>query len=399
MQKFIDLIIEDDSISLAQSLGNKKLQANCRLKCNESTNLPDEKTDNFKNDEITLLHVAAFYDSLECFCFLESKYKTKKNENILRTPSTKSYYPLHYACFNGSREIVAYILSQDPEEASMILPNIDHHFLFYTVYGGDPIILTELFKNGADLQEAHNKADDPIGKAISLSQIECLKVLLKYEKGSSNSNKYTPAMLASKNCHPEALKLLISSEEDITYSSGSNESVISLMFHYSNGLIFKDVLLYLLRRYPNARIEPPSDNIAGVVHWICKIADKEISLLMIQTADVNINRLDENNYSGPHYMAIQKNIKEDTIIDILRILINNNFDVNLKPKNIANAPRPIEYFLNAMVRRTKVIQFLLENGARLDKKSSKDPNKTIYEQAMNTQNQEMKNLLSSYYSK
>lgn len=395
--KAVSYVIENNSIALAQMFTNKKPQLNYVLSCNE--NGSNDRSDNFKNDRVSLLHAAAFHNSLESFCFLVTKYKNNKEHNVLRLKSAKSYFPLHYACFNGSREIVAYILSEDPEQASLIPPDIDHHFLFFAVYGGDPIILTELFKNGADLEERHNVSDNPIGKAITLSQIECLKVLLKYEKRSINQDYYTPAMLASKNCHPDALKLLITGEDDITYFSPSNQSVISLMFYYSNGLLFKDVLIDLLRKYPDVRIEPPdSVTTIGVCHWICKIADKDVALLMANTKDVFMNRLDENEHTGPYYLSIQRGIKEEVIIDILRIIKSHGFDLNYKSSTNRgeNKPQyPIEYFLNAMVRRKKVIRFLLDEGVNLSLPSSKDPKKTIYQYIMSSPNTEIKKMISN----
>lgn len=393
----IKLVIENDYFALVKIFANKKPQLNYEIECNKSSNMPDEKTDNFKNDKISLLHAAAFYNSLESFCFLETKYQTERTENVLRKLSTKSYFPLHYACFSGAREIVAYILDKDPEQASLIPSNIDHHFLFYAVYGGDPVIMNELCSKGADPDEIHNKKDDPIGKAISLCQIECLKVLLKYEKKSTNSGFETPAMLAAKNCHPDALKLLITCEDDITYFSPSNQSVISSMFFYASGNIYKTVLINILRKYPGVRIEPPDGiNTLCVCHWICKIADKEVALLMIETKDVDLNRGDDLLYTGPYHLSTQKNLKETVIIEILEILISHGFKLNHKCTEDARTQYPIEYFLNAMVRREKVIRFLLESGAKLNLPSSKSKNKTIYQFIKESPNSSLIELVEKY---
>ncbi|KAK8893366.1 hypothetical protein M9Y10_021783 [Tritrichomonas musculus] len=390
-KKIVEIIQNNDIGVLAKNIGKIKVNAHFKLSVNEFSNISDERTDNFKNDQITLLHVAAFFDSLECFCYLLPKFKYG-----LRTQSVKAYYPLHYACFNGSREIAVYILKKEPQMAAETPPNIDHHFIYYTIFGGDPIILTELFENGAELDDKRNMKDDPIGKAIDLCQIPCLEVLLKYEKRMLNQEHFTPAMLAAKNCHPEALKILVRSSDELAYFSPTNQSVISLIFYYSNGGMFKDVLIDLLKKYPNIRIEPPDEIVApGVCHWLCKVCNKELAELMVETREVNINRVDDQFHTGPFNLSLRRDLKDDDIIAILKIIIGHGFDINYRPNNRSEIL--IEYFINAMLKRKKVIEFILSQGVNLDVPSFKFKNMTIFEQVMSSNDKDLKRIFETYH--
>ena len=62
------------------------------------------------SDYISLLHIAAYCDSLESFIFLN-------NIGIsIDQKSVNSYLSIHYACLSESYEIVAYILSIDSHQ-------------------------------------------------------------------------------------------------------------------------------------------------------------------------------------------------------------------------------------------------------------------------------------------
>lgn len=50
------------------------------------------------------------------FCYLQKRKKLS-----LRIESASSLYPLHYACWNSSTEVALYILTQDLEQAKIIV--------------------------------------------------------------------------------------------------------------------------------------------------------------------------------------------------------------------------------------------------------------------------------------
>lgn len=73
---------------------------------------------------MTLIHIAAYYDSFEMFLYLLSLGLS------LRQLSGASYYPLHYACAGRAKECASYILEQDPEQAQL---EILIHLIFYLI--------------------------------------------------------------------------------------------------------------------------------------------------------------------------------------------------------------------------------------------------------------------------
>lgn len=76
--------------------------------------------------ELSLLHIAAFYDHLEMFILLQSQGIP------LRVKSAAQYLPLHYACVGNAKEVVAYILENDPEQAVIELDVEVFYFLTFS---------------------------------------------------------------------------------------------------------------------------------------------------------------------------------------------------------------------------------------------------------------------------
>lgn len=78
------------------------------------------------NEKCTILHYAAFYNSLDIFKYLENEKKLP-----LRIPSELGLLPLHYACAHGSSDVALYILGKDPEQAKIDFDNKDIPSLLY----------------------------------------------------------------------------------------------------------------------------------------------------------------------------------------------------------------------------------------------------------------------------
>ena len=82
---------------------------------------------------LTPLHIAAFFDSLECFIFL---INLEFNINAL---SADDYEPFDYACAGGSLEIVTYILTRDKNKIKKRFGEIIIFFYLsntYFIFGG-----------------------------------------------------------------------------------------------------------------------------------------------------------------------------------------------------------------------------------------------------------------------
>lgn len=395
-QQFIKLIKENDQITLGAAIGidkatesiyyideinnSKNNNYNRYYNYNYNNNdRQDEKEDNFINDRITLLHVAAYFNSLECFVYLHEVKGIS-----LRAPTTRSFYPLHYACFNGSREIVAYILSHDSNQIELF--NKTNLILCFAVHGGDPVILEALFNNGMTLKKAQNPRDDPILKGISIDNYRCCEVLVRYSEGYSND--FTPAMTAAKMANPELLQYFVRSKSDIEFSPLVQKSVISLIFEISNGENFKKLILSWLYKFDDLEIEPPFDmkETNGVCHWVCKMADYEVAKLMVKTQNVIINRIGANNHLGPYYLANKTgSTSDDEIIKILGVLFDKGFDPNFQPETGFCEP-VLKCFLRTIKIRYPVIAYLVERGANPNIPWAEDRKSTVLDEIKKRKN-------------
>jgi ankyrin repeat protein len=121
------------------------------------------------------LHIAAFYNSLECFVFLLDN--TSYELDISQT-SAEDYHPLHYAVYGGAYEVVSYILSKKPDEARVIIAREGaKNLLYLAIKSGDHRIMKLLLDCGADPNaEAYKKADLP-HECIANKQFACYELL------------------------------------------------------------------------------------------------------------------------------------------------------------------------------------------------------------------------------
>jgi ankyrin repeat protein len=175
-------------------------------------------------EHVSLMHISAYFDTLDCFLYLESKNLLYNQE------SADSYLPIHYACLNKSYEVVCYILNKDPKQAA-VLPPVTHHLLYLATLAGDAEILSLLFENGADLSLQKNLENKPIALAIRSRHVDCLRLLLQHNlrKSKIDTREYSTLMLAIANNEKDAVPMLLESGEDPAFvTSAQHESALFL---------------------------------------------------------------------------------------------------------------------------------------------------------------------------
>lgn len=308
---------------------------------------------------LTLMHIAAFCDSLEIFIFLQKKGLP------IDLPSKESYYPIHYASLNGSSKVVEYILSVDPTQAT-ILPPVDFHLILLATVSKKPNILQLLFKNGADPKAPENKNNQPAMAAIRIRNIECLKVLL--ENGVKNEIDrmgYSLLMMAVACNAPEAVHLLVEYGEDLEYiNEKTYETALTLACFQG----FRSIVQYFCDRMNKVDIDPCVRKKA-IVHYICDSKDPEIVKIVLSKG-INVNRLDENGHTGVFDLLDLTN--ENTMIEIISLLYENGLDLNIQGVSIKG--EKVNTILGDLVasihRPIKVIDWLLKHGA--------NPNATMF---------------------
>jgi hypothetical protein len=116
-------------------------------------------------NNLTLLHICAIFDSLECFLLLRKRFQSG---HCLRIPSGDSYTPLHYACLSGSLEIACYIVGEDPSQRRLNEKDLTYtrlelaakshsHFIISLLFDDIPLPIDGLSKA---IETAHENNDN-----------------------------------------------------------------------------------------------------------------------------------------------------------------------------------------------------------------------------------------------
>lgn len=191
------------------------------------------------------------------------KYFHEEKHLPLRSLSKDNFFPLHYACFNGSSEVVLYILNKDPEEATLNPEKSNKfHLLFCAVKGNKLDIIEELFKNGAKVTDSHNDQNELINESIKHQDERILSLIYNNHDPNLPQGKVTFAMNAIIYHNFEALKLVYRGLEDITpyYCDRLGyHSLISLFICIDSNKKHKDKLLKILDDAKDISIEPPEE--------------------------------------------------------------------------------------------------------------------------------------------
>ena len=295
--------------------------------------------------DLSLLHIAAYEDSLEAFLLLD--------RIPINIQSANGYLPIHYACSNGSKEVLTYILSIDESQAK-----IDYHtnynLLQVATLSESPDLLKILFDYGAKLDNKGDDKDDPINIAIKRKNVECLKILLKHTSVSlKNYNQMTPIMLAIINSKFDAVPLLIDAKVDLGYINSNNLTALSIACMLGQ----KDIIKLICSKLDNIDL-PPDVRAPAAVHWLCQSKDPEIAEIIL-SKNIDVNRVDHDDNVGPHYLLDAAD--PSTIIKFLELLVNAGFKIDYSTEK--------NTFLGECVTsiqlHPEVVDWLLEHGANI----------------------------------
>ena len=317
----------------------------------------NQQTSHIPLKSMSLLHVAAYYDSLETFIYLHNF----RNIN-LNTKTANGYNPLHFACYGNSREVAEYIIQKDPKICS-IETDTEHQYIYLACCGNAPEILTLLLNHGADLNSRKNKfVDKPIDYAIKAKRIKCLEILLKNLKKSENSQMpkcegYSPMMLAIINSQPAAVPLLLEAGNDPSIRTADGNTVLSLNCFFLGDVSITEMICNIL---PDVDI-PHGERGLGAVHWICKSKNPEMAKVILRK-QIEINRFDKEGYLGPHYLI--DNAKKNDALKILNMLYDYGLDLNKVSDRNHNTL--LGEFLLAIKVEPEIIDWFLSKNVEID---------------------------------
>ena len=308
---------------------------------------------------MTLLHIAAYTDSLDAFICLINEYNFK-----IDTQTPESLYPLHYAIFHNSYEVFCYIMSVDSKLVNAKV-QAKYNIISLCAYSNNLYILQRVI-DAIDPITLKGNQGPAIRIAITSKNVEILKILLKSgsKENTTSSNERSPIISAIISRFPAAVPLLVEAGEDPSEfqkkpKSEDWESPLSYACRYG----FVDCVRYLCSKIE--KIEPSDEdkNYRGksAVHWGCESQNPEILQMILEKNNVDVNRIDTRGRSGAHY--IEWTTSEETIIAMLEILDNKKFDFNIVKEPDESV---LFYFVSGIEKKYKVIEWLVQHGAKTD---------------------------------
>ena len=300
---------------------------------------------------LSLLHVAAFYDNLEMFLFLES------NGIPLDVKSGGSYAPLHYACAGGAVECAAYILEKRPDQATEEF-DCQWQPIFIATFANSPSVLELLFEHGASLASPHIVKNRPFEQALRSGHMECLMILLTHKcRTNVHSGDMSPLMYAESWGMGQALEPLLDLGLDPYFVSLSGKTVLSLAC--SNNDIQTVNLLCERMEYIEIPARTPM-SFSSIARYAISSKNLEILRIILNKGGIELNRYDSNGDLAAD--AIRGVIDDDLGVKMLEMLIAYGFNVNTRHPQTRKAfiDRVIEYTL---ARYPKIVEFLLQHGA------------------------------------
>lgn len=325
--------------------------------------LSDSCNKSLPSSGLRLIHIAAFYNALDCLRYLQLTRKVS-----LQAKSTRSFHPIHYSCYSGSAEVTLYILTQEPTEVKYYIADSGYVQLIYcAINGQSPEILTALFQKGILLGRDDAEAKSNMFKAIELHDSDILKIIYKNSKHNTTKSKISTlplSMLAIEEHNFEAFKLLYNGKEDIIYKSpdGTYKNLICLICQNDRFNKLNDVLLSIIDDGKEIDLEPPKNFKQGLVHFACQYMNFDVAKKIFRLPYVDLNRLDSNGKLGPAYLTVSSSQDKyrDVKFEILKMIFHFNFNPNLMEPG---KPSLLETFVLACFNDLQMIECLLANGA------------------------------------
>ena len=172
-----------------------------------------------------ILHVAAFYDSLEVFLYCFNRGLS------LEMRSGAEFKPIHYAALGNATEVATFLCSQGLTTLDEAVGPHELDAISIAAASKAPDVVRVLLENGVPVRN-RGGAYSSIGYAIQHRDSATLALLLEYA-GETQSNKcltqgYSPLMRAVACRIPEAVDLLLSRGADPNHMTQEGKCALSL---------------------------------------------------------------------------------------------------------------------------------------------------------------------------
>jgi ankyrin repeat protein len=330
---------------------NKEILTHTNFRCN-SESVSSEKQLSF--DGLTLMHIAAMSDSLECFIYL-----MKNTHFDFTVLSADEFTPMHYACCFKSIEIISYIieLSKYKTEYADKLQRLyledaerkgEKSLMKLATSALSIDIIKLLFDSGYKLTPEVRV--HCINIAVNTKSVDVLNILLQNSSGKDSS----PLITAISNNNLEAIPILIESNCNLQYCTSNFTTALSAACKQSSVSVVK----MLCDKMTDVDINPVL-KVDAACHWICISGSPEIARIIL-AHDIDVNRLNADNKTCVSLMKTV--IPEEDDIEILEMLLEKGFNINHTPIS------PLTNYVTGIKKKPKVVAWFIENGFNLNAK-------------------------------
>lgn len=290
----------------------------------------------FQEDSISLVHLCAITNSLECYIYLTEYKKYPYNPR-----SSKSLTPLHYAAQIGNVEIFEYILSRISQNKTEFKNFISEEFkkgiqkeqsLFYFLAMGSNLEIYKCLEMyGINLREKTNQRilNFMILKASDNQSHDCLRYLLTL-LASTDGTSYSfssdrPPLIiaASKNLDLEIIKTL----STICSVDEFDKNGKSALFYICEFTKNSEKAKYLLEKM-NV-IEPKTKSFPSAIHYLFKLCDPGVIEIAFQKFgnEIRLDTMYKDTYATAKLLVVPGKNEAD-IKRILKVLHEREYDFN-----------------------------------------------------------------------
>lgn len=320
-------------------------------------------------EQMTLLHVAAYFNAIDCFVYLVNECESFSGK--INNESAKFYTPFHYACMFNSFEVASYIF-----QYYSLNENLNVEELYQNDYttqdetkavikmcmnvGSYDILKLLITKYNYSIEKASkNKPkmiiENCITDAIQNKYVKCLELIYSTLPISASHSDRTPLMTAIVYYDLQAVDLFLDGKINPAYKNSNDQTALSLACF----LKYKDICLKILEYLDDPDIDPKYKAPAAI-HWICGFGDPDVAEAVISKG-INVNRTDDKGWYGLRYATFTKD-NEDNYLKIFKMMKERQWDVNM---NSSNCPCILAYLLTNIYQPPKLIEWLLYNEADL----------------------------------
>jgi ankyrin repeat protein len=301
------------------------------------------------SSSLGLFHIAAFYDSLECFLFLLAQGFSPE------MPTPHEYRPLHFAAAGGASEVSSFLIREcgvDPHTR----PPHGHSALYFAVLAHSASVVRILLSAAGG--KAFPDHGEVVSRALLESDGECLAlVLLRGFSGAAHSDTASPLMRAAFCGFADAIEYLVAHGCDPNYVAvdgncalrvaclaGSPATVVALLRAGADpnivGVAGQTVVHWaamsgstqIVRAVLAAGARAEAICAAGMPAWVYAIGAKEKKEIVgaLITAGAPVNTRSRN----PETMPIVRAIAVDDP-ELMETLIKSGIDLDVEVKGVA----------------------------------------------------------------